>query len=116
MSPVGTAAQESPESRLLGAGFSRRLELWVSPDGERAMNLEDAVAALDSGEIQPGGPTIAFPATGVRAFPEEMVERMLNPPPPPTPPWLEPLAELVAEIVVRKLKPVIRAEVRKGKP
>jgi hypothetical protein len=35
-------------------------------------------------------------------------DRIFRPPPPPPPPWLEPLAELVVE----KLKPVVRAEVR----
>jgi hypothetical protein len=100
--------QESPESRLLGAGFARRLELWVSPDGQRALTTEDATAALDSGQIR--RMTLQFPDTGVRALPDGLVDRISNPPPPPPPPWLEQLAELVAE----KLKPAIRAEVRAG--
>jgi len=101
--------QESRESRLLGAGFTRRLELWVSPDGQRALTTEDAIAALDGGEIEPGM-TIRVPDTGVRALPDELVERIFHRPPPSPPDWLEPLAELVAE----KLEPAIRAEVRAG--
>ena len=58
--------------------------------------------------------TFAFPDTGVRALPVELVERICHRPAPSPPAWLEPLAELVAE----QLKPVIRSEVRaalKGK-
>jgi hypothetical protein len=102
--------QESRESRLLGAGFTRRLEFWVSPDGQRALSAEDAIAALDSGEIEPGM-TLRFPDTGVRALPDELVsrvERIFHRPPPSPPDWLEPLAVLVA----KELKPIIRSEVR----
>jgi hypothetical protein len=99
-------ATESPEARLLGAGFARSLDLWVTPDGERALSLDDAIAGLDSGQIR--RQTLQFPDTGVRALSAELVDRISNPPPPPPPPWLEPLAELV----VKKLKPVVRAEVR----
>jgi hypothetical protein len=98
-------AQETPESRLYAAGFTRQLEFWRTPDGTRVLNMNDALAALDAGEVEPGGLTVAFPDTGVRALPDELVERMFHP---PLPPWLEPLAELVAE----KLKPVVRTEVR----
>jgi hypothetical protein len=103
-----TATTESPESRLYAAGFTRQLEFWLSPDGHRVLNLGDAIAALDSGEIKPGGPTVSLPDSGIRALPDELVERIFHPPPPPPPEWLEPLAELVAE----KLKLVVRAEVR----
>ena len=51
---------------------------------------------------------------GVRALPDELVDRIFNRPPPSPPDWLEPLAALVAE----QLKPVMRAEIRaalKGK-
>jgi hypothetical protein len=37
-----------------------------------------------------------------------MADRLFGPPPSPPPGWLEPLAGLV----VQKLKPVVRAEVR----
>jgi hypothetical protein len=70
------------------------------------MSQEDATAALASGEIQQA--SISVPDTGVRALPDELVERMFHPPPPPSPPWLEELAELVAD----KLKQIVRAEVR----
>jgi hypothetical protein len=100
-------AQESPQSRLLAAGFGRRLDWWVSPDGAQVLTLADAIAGLDNGEIRPGQ-TILFPDTGVRALPDELVDRMFHPPSPPGPPWLEPLAELVAD----KLRPVVSAEVR----
>jgi hypothetical protein len=97
-------AQESPQSRLLAAGFSRRLAWWVTPDGAQVLSLDDAIAGLDNDEITPGQ-TLPFPDTGVRALPDELVDRMFHPPPPP---WLEPLAELVAT----KLGPVVRSEVR----
>ena len=98
--------QESPQSRLLAAGFSRRLDWWVTPDGAQVLGLDDAIAGLDNGEIRPGQ-TVPFPDTGVRALPDELVDRMFHPPPPPSA-WLEPLAELVAE----KLRPVVRTELR----
>ena len=97
--------QESPESRLLGAGYSRQLGLWVTPDGQRALSTEDAIAALDGGEI--GHVTFPF-AANVRALPDELVDRICHPPAPSPPAWLDSLAELVAE----QLKPVIRSEVR----
>lgn len=103
---MGDEGQESPQSRLLAAGFSRRLEWWVTPDGAQVLSLDDAITGLDNGEIK-RGQTVSFPDTGVRALPDELVDRMFHPPSPP-PPWLEPLAELVAE----KLRPVVRAEVR----
>jgi hypothetical protein len=102
---VADQGQESPQSRLLAAGFGRRLEWWVTPDGAQVLSLDDAIAGLDNGEIVPGQ-TVPFPDTGVRALPDELVDRMFHPPPPP--PWLEPLAELVAD----KLGPVVRTEVR----
>jgi hypothetical protein len=109
--PAATEPQQSPESRLLGAGFSRRLEWWVPPGEDRALSLEDAVAALDAGEVKPGG--IEIPAfseqPGFRELTPEAIDaladRLFRPPPPP---WLEPLAELVAA----KLGPVVRTEVR----
>lgn len=103
-----SAQVESPEARLKAAGFSQRMGFWVSPDGTRVLNLGDAIAGLDSGEIRPGGPTVAVPDGGVRPLPDELVERMFHPPPPPPPEWLESLAELVAE----KLKPVVRGAMR----
>ena len=68
------------------------------------LRLDDALAGLDNGEITPGQ-TVPFPDTGVRALPDELVDRMFHPPPPP---WLEPLAQLVAD----NLGPVVRAEIR----
>jgi hypothetical protein len=112
--PAATEPQQSPESRLLGAGFSRRLEWWVPPGEDRALSLEAAVAALDASEVKPGGLEIpAFPEQpGFRELTPEAIDaladRLFRPPPPPLPDWLEPLAELLAE----KLKPVVRAEIR----
>ncbi len=103
---MADAGQESPQSRLLDAGFGRRLEWWVTPDGAQVLSLDDAIAGLDSGEIE-SGQTVPFPDTGVRALPDELVDRMFQPRSPP-PAWLEPLAELVAD----KLGPVVRTEVR----
>ena len=101
---------ESPEARLYAAGFARQLEFWLSPDGHRVLSLGDAIAALDSGAINPVA-GIEFPDLGVRALPDELVERMFQQPDTAPPPWLEQLAELVA----KKLKPVIRANLRKGR-
>jgi hypothetical protein len=101
-------AQQTPDARLYAAGFTRQLEFWRTPDGKRVLNMNDAIAGLDSGEIKPDSFTVAFPDTGARALTDEHVDRLFHPPPPPPPPWLELLAELVAE----KLRPVIRAEVR----
>jgi hypothetical protein len=109
-------AEQSPESRLLGAGFSRRLEWWVPPGEDRALSLEDAVAALDAGEVKPVGLEIRALSDqpGFRELTAEavdaMADRLFGPPPLPPPGWLEPLAGLV----VKKLKPVVRAEVRSG--
>ncbi len=44
--------QESPKSRLLGAGFTRQLQWWVTPDNQRILDVEEAIAKLDSGEIE----------------------------------------------------------------
>jgi hypothetical protein len=108
-------AQQTPEGRLYDAGFTRRLEWWVTPGDERVLSRDDAIEKLDSGEIKPGGPeisTLADLQPGYRELTPEAIDAMADsifrPPPPPPPPWLEQLAELVAE----KLKPAVRAEVR----
>jgi hypothetical protein len=111
-------AQESPESRLLGAGFSRQLEYWRTPDGSRVLNLNDAIAALDAGEIKPY--RLSWPGThpdivaGFQPRSEEEIDRMLgrNQPPPEEPPPLPSWAEPWAELIAAQLKPIIRAEVR----
>jgi hypothetical protein len=106
-----TATTESPESRLYAAGFTRQLEFWLSPDGHRVLHLDDAIAGLDSGEIQPGGPTIALPSSAA-ALPDELVERMFAKPSPDPPAWLLAQADVIAQATVKKMRPVIRAEVR----
>jgi hypothetical protein len=63
-----TATTKSPEARLYAAGFTRQLEFWLSPDGHRVLNLDDAIAALDSGAINPAA-GVEFPDSGVRAHP-----------------------------------------------
>jgi hypothetical protein len=94
-------AQETPESRLYTAGFTRQLEFWVTPDRERVLNLNDAIAALDAGEIKPAGFAIPAPPDqpGFRELTPDavdaMADRLFRPPPPPPPDWLEPLAELL---------------------
>jgi hypothetical protein len=107
-------AQETPESRLYTAGFTRQLEFWVTPGGERVLNLNDAIAALHAGEVKPAGleiPVLAdqprFRELTAEAV-DAMADRLFRPPLPAPPVWLEPLAELM----VQKLKPVVRAEVR----
>jgi hypothetical protein len=113
---AANGAEQSPESRLLGAGFTRRLEFWCPPGEERALNTNDAIAMLDAGEVQPD--LASWPGVhpdalvGFQAPSEEEMNRMLHPlpptEPPPLPGWAEPWAELLAE----KLKPVVRAEIR----
>jgi hypothetical protein len=113
---VAKGAEQSPESRLLGAGFTRRLEFWCPPGEERALNLSDAVAMVDAGEVQPD--LASWPGVhpdalvGFQVSSEEEIDRMLHPPaptdPPPLPGWAEPWAELLAE----RLRPVVRAEIR----
>jgi hypothetical protein len=108
---VADQARETPESRLYTAGFTRQLEFWVTPDGARVLDVNDALAALDAGEVKPAGLALTD-QPGFRELTAEavdaMADRLFRPPPLPPPDWLEPLAELVVE----KLKPVVRAEVR----
>jgi hypothetical protein len=108
--------EQSPESQLLGAGFTRRLELWCPPGEERALNLNDAIAMLEAGQVQPD--LASWPGVhpdalvGFQAPSDEELDRMLHPPPaaapPPLPGWADPWAELLVE----KVKPVVRAEIR----
>ena len=109
-----TAMTDSPEARLCAAGFARRLEFWLSPDGQRVLNLGEAIAALDSGAIDPAA-GVAFPDSGVRALPDELVDRICPPPQPAgePPAWLMAQAQVIAEATVAKLKPLIRAELRR---
>jgi hypothetical protein len=108
-----TGTTESPESRLYAAGFTRQLEFWLSPDGHRVLNLGEAIAALDSGAINPAA-GVELPDTGVRALPDELVDRICPPPQPAgePPAWLVTQAQAIAEATVAKLKPLIRSEVR----
>jgi hypothetical protein len=113
---VANGTEQSPESRLLGTGFTRRVDFWCAPGEERALNLNEAIAMLDAGEVRPdmrSWPGVHPDAlVGFRAPSEEEIDQMLHPPrpnePPPLPDWAEPWAELLA----KKLKPVVRAEVR----
>jgi hypothetical protein len=97
---------------LYAAGFTRQLEWWVTPDGSRVLHMADAIAGLDSGEIQPGDPTLTLPDAGIRAFPDELVDRMFPKPNPEPPAWLLAQAEVIAQATVKKMRPVIRAEIR----
>jgi hypothetical protein len=109
-----TATAETPEGRLYAAGFTRRLEWWVPPGSDGALSLDDAIARLDGGGIDSAA-GVAIPDTGVRAFPDELVDRICPPratEPPDPPAWLLAQAEVIAEATVAKLKPVIGAEVR----
>jgi hypothetical protein len=117
-------AEQSPESRLLGAGFTRRLEFWCAPGEERALNLNDAIAVLDAGEVQsdrhwPGVHPDAL--VGFRAPSEKEIDRLLHPPratgPPPLPGWAEPwaaeIAALLTPIIRREIRAALRAEARR---
>ncbi len=113
---AANGAEQSPESRLLGAGFTRRLEFWCPPGEERALNLNDAIAMLDAGEVQPD--LASWPGVhpdalvGFQAPNEEEIDQMLHPPaptePPPLPGWAEPWAAEIAAL----LTPIIRREIR----
>jgi hypothetical protein len=50
---AANGAEQSPESRLLGAGFTRRLDFWCPPGEDRALTLDDAVAMLDAARFNP---------------------------------------------------------------
>jgi hypothetical protein len=108
------------KDRLRAAGFSPELGWWREPGGGRLFTLDDAIAALGSGEIQPR--YMEWPGTHagvpVHVRSEEEIDRMLGrnqPPPeepPPLPSWAAPWAEVIADQLVEKLRPAIRAEVR----
>jgi hypothetical protein len=118
-------AEQSPESRLLGAGFTRRLEFWCAPGEERALSLDGAVAMLDAGEVQP--PSVSWPGVypdalvGFQAPSEEELDRMLHPPSstesPPLPGWAKPwaaeIAALLTPIIRREIRAAVRAEARR---
>ncbi len=109
-----TTSQESPEGRLYAAGFTRRLEYWVPPGGDYALSLNDAIARLDSGDVEAHS-TIVLPDTGVRALPDELVDGVcpsLVDGQPEPPPWLVAQADVIARVTAEKLRPLIRAEVR----
>jgi hypothetical protein len=108
---------ESPEGRLRAFGFVNSMGFWKEPSGERIFSTEDAIAALDAGEVKPF--TLEWPGVNpdtVHHFQtsEEEIDRLLgrNQPqpeePPPLPSWAEPWAQMVAKL----LKPIIRAEIR----
>jgi hypothetical protein len=117
MSEQDNGAEQSPESRLYAAGFTRRLDFWAPPGEDRSLNMDDAIAMLDAGEVKPARvpewPGIHPDAVvGFQPPSDEQMDRWFRPPPPTEPPplpeWAEPWAELVAE----KLKPTIRKEIR----
>jgi hypothetical protein len=108
------------KDRLRAAGFSPELGWWREPGGGRLFTLDDAIAALDCGEVQPR--YMEWPGTHagvpVHVRSDEEIDRMLGrnqPPseePPPLPEWAAPWAELIADQLVGKLGPVIRRECR----
>jgi hypothetical protein len=109
---------ESPQSRLLDAGFGRQLEWWTTPGDERVVTMEEAIRLLDSGEVKPR--RIPWPDAGAAGIAEhariteERIRaeeaRRVQPPEPPA--WLLAQAEVIASATVEKMKPIIRAEVR----
>jgi hypothetical protein len=122
---AANGSEQSPESRLLGVGFTRRLDFWCPPGEERVLNLNDAIAMLDAGEVQPGlrpWPGVHPDAlVGFRAPSEEEIDQMLHPPaasePPPLPGWAEPwaaeIAALLTPIIRREIRAALRAEARR---
>jgi hypothetical protein len=121
---AANGAEQSPESRLLGAGFTRRLDFWCPPGEDRALTLDDAVAMLDAGKVQPdlrSWPGVHPDAlVGFQAPSEEEIDQMLHPPastePPPLPGWAEPwaaqIAALLTPIIRREIRAAVRAEAR----
>jgi hypothetical protein len=110
-----SAPTESKESRLRAFGFTHSLGFWREPNGERVFSTEDAIAAMDAGEVKP----FSIPWPGVHPDTahtfqrtEEEIDQMFHPPPPTEPPPLPSWAEPWAELVAAQLKPIIRAEVR----
>lgn len=112
------APVETLEARLKAFGFTNSMGLWREPNGERVFNTEDAIAALESGEIKPF--EIPWPdagAAGVAEHARILEERIREAEaardrPPEPPPWLVAQAEFIAAKTVEKMKPLIRAEVR----
>jgi hypothetical protein len=112
------AATESPQSRLLSAGFGRQLEWWTTPGDGRVVSMDEAIRLLDSGEVKPH--MLPWPGVhpdivaGFQPRSDEEVDRMLgrNQPPPEEPPPLPSWAAPWAELIAAQLKPIIRAEVR----
>lgn len=104
MADQANGAEQSPESRLNAHGFSRRLEFWCPPGSEQALTLDQAIAALDAGEVKPHPPEVLeWPAQAQPGFAEltaervdELADQIFRPPPPPPPPWLPELAAVVA--------------------
>jgi hypothetical protein len=122
---AANGAEQSPESRLLGAGFTRRLDFWCAPGEERALNLNDAIGMLDAGEVEPD--LASWPGVhpdalvGFQAPSEEKIDQMLHPPPPTEPPplpgWAEPwaaeIAALLTPIISREIRAAVRTEGRR---
>ena len=112
--------EDAPDqvARLKLAGFSNELGLWRTPDGQRVMGPADAIAALDAGDYPPlptvtrwpGAETVAEHARHVDDRMRQAEETRAEAPEPP--PWLLAQAEVITEMAVEKLRPVIRAEVR----
>ena len=106
------AAEQGPESRLYGAGFTRRLEFWCPPGEDRALNLNDAVALLDAGEVK-RSPLPDWPGThpdavaGFQPPSEEEIDRMFG-----RDQAREPVLPSWAKLIAAQLKPIIRAEIR----
>jgi len=107
----------SPESRVLEAGYARNLGLWMGRGG-RVVTLDQAIAEIDAGQA-PGPATITVPASASSALSDEQVDEILNggqrAQQAQADQWAEHLADLVAAKVVAKLKPTIRAELRKAR-
>jgi hypothetical protein len=91
-------AQQTPRVPSVHRGVHAAAWFWVTPDGERVLDLKDALAALDAGEVKPAGLAVSdqpgFWQLTAEAV-DALADRLFRPPPPPPPDWLEPLAELL---------------------
>jgi hypothetical protein len=109
---VSDQPQESRESRAISAGYVRHINGWV--DGDRLLTLEEAIAEIEAGKA-PGLPTVDFPPTYSDAMTEEQIDQVLNGPRRAQQEQADRWANHLADLVVAKLKPMIRAELRKAK-
>jgi hypothetical protein len=104
--------KESRESRAISAGYVRHISGWA--DGNRVITLDEAIAEIESGKA-PGPPTMSVPATHNGAMSEEQIDQLLNRNRQAEQEQADQWTNHLADLVAAKLRPTIRAELRKAK-